>query len=98
MIQGRVLEANTLLHDPPSSNERSITITMLSANLSPRVETAEAAAILGVKPQTLEVWRCTKRYPDLPYYRVGRRIQYARTDLERWLESRKVGSTPDSGQ
>jgi hypothetical protein len=30
----------------------------------------EAADILGVTPQTLSVWRCTKRYP-LPFIKAG---------------------------
>ena len=66
---------------------------MHSVEPSPRVDTVEAAAILGVKPQTLETWRCTRRYPDLPYYRIGRRIQYARADLERWIEKQRVDAS-----
>jgi hypothetical protein len=60
-------------------------------NASPRVDTTEAAAILGIKPQTLEVWRCKRLHPDLPYYRIGRKVTYSRADLERWVESKKVG-------
>lgn len=54
----------------------------------------QAAAILGVKPQTLAVWRSTGRY-DLPFVRVGRLIRYRRADLEAWLEKRAVG--PEKG-
>ena len=53
--------------------------------------TAEAAEILGVKPETLTVWRCVKRY-DLPYVRVGRSIRYRQSDLEAWLERRTVAA------
>jgi excisionase family DNA binding protein len=50
----------------------------------------EAAAYLGLSPNTLEVWRCTKRY-ELPYVKVGRLIRYRRSELDAWLDSRSVG-------
>ena len=40
----------------------------------------QAAAILGVKPLTLAVWRSTKRYA-LPYYKFGRCVRYLMSDL-----------------
>ncbi len=50
--------------------------------------TEEAAArILGIKPQTLSVWRCTGRY-GLPFSKVGRAVRYSRKDLEAWLAER----------
>jgi len=49
----------------------------------------QAAAFLTLKPQTLAIWRCTKRY-DLPYIRVGRLIRYRRADLENFLANRTV--------
>lgn len=53
--------------------------------------TEEAAAVLlGVKPGTLQVWRCTKRYP-LTYVKVGRLVRYRRGDLQAFLEARTVG-------
>jgi excisionase family DNA binding protein len=42
--------------------------------------TAEAAALLDVSPQTLEVWRCTKRYP-LPFLKIGRNVRYQRAAI-----------------
>jgi len=51
----------------------------------------QAAAFLGVKPNTLAVWRASGRY-DLPFVRIGRLIRYRRADLEAWLEKRAVGS------
>jgi excisionase family DNA binding protein len=47
----------------------------------------EAAAALGLKPQTLATWRIKGRY-NLPYYRAGRRIRYKPQDLADWLNSR----------
>ncbi|MCX7168612.1 MAG: helix-turn-helix domain-containing protein [Rhodocyclales bacterium] len=51
----------------------------------------EAAAYLGVAPQTLTIWRCVKRYA-IPYIKVGSRIRYRREDLDAWLASRTVGT------
>ena len=45
----------------------------------------EAAAYLGLKPGTLDVWRSTKRY-SLPYIKVGRLVRYRKSDLDRFLE------------
>jgi excisionase family DNA binding protein len=52
----------------------------------------QAAEYLGMKPQTLAVWATTHRY-DLPMIRVGSRVRYRRSDLDKWLESRStIGS------
>ena len=52
---------------------------------------AEVAAYLGVEPQTLCAWRCTKRY-NLPAIKVGRLVRYRPEDVEAFLESRTVGA------
>jgi hypothetical protein len=41
----------------------------------------EAAAYIGVQPNTLATWACTQRY-DLPYVKVGRNVRYRKQDLE----------------
>ena len=48
----------------------------------------EVAEILGIKPDTLAIWSCTKRY-DLPYIKVGRYVRYRYSDVEKFLNSRK---------
>ena len=60
---------------------------MATEQLSPD----EAAAYLGIKPQTLAVWRSAGRY-DLPFVRVGRSIRYRVSDLEAWLVRRTATS------
>jgi len=50
----------------------------------------EAASYIGVKPQTLMLWRMTKRY-QIPYTKVGRNVRYRREDLDAWLASRTHG-------
>jgi excisionase family DNA binding protein len=41
----------------------------------------EAAAYLGIKPQTLAVWASTGRY-GLPFVKVGRSVRYKLADLD----------------
>ncbi len=48
----------------------------------------EAAAYLSVAVQTLQKWRSSGGGP--PYAKIGRRVVYRLTDLERWLESRLI--------
>ncbi len=54
-----------------------------------RYSPKEAAAILGVREETLAVWRCTKRYP-LSYIKIGRKVFYRGKDLASFIESRAV--------
>jgi len=49
----------------------------------------ESAAYLRVTPDTLNVWRCEKRYP-IPYIKVGSKVFYWKRDLDAFLESRTV--------
>ena len=57
------------------------------------VDTKTAAKILGLwNHHTLEVWRSTKRYPQLCYHRVGRAIRYRVADLDAFLAASLVGS------
>lgn len=65
--------------------------TILSSNL---VDTQTTSEILGVKPETLVVWRCTKRY-DLPYVKIGRKVFYRESDIKKFIESRLVNLNND---
>jgi len=57
----------------------------------PRLLTCdEAAALLQVRPQTLAVWRSSRRHPELRYVRVGRSIRYRYADLLAYLAARTV--------
>lgn len=49
----------------------------------------EVAEILGVKIETLNYWRCTKRY-DLPYVKVGRLAKYRPEDINEFIKSRTI--------
>jgi excisionase family DNA binding protein len=56
---------------------------------------AQAAERMGLKPQTLAVWRTSGRY-GLPYIRAGRLIRYAAADVDAFLSSRRVTHTGQS--
>lgn len=51
-------------------------------------KTSEAAEYLGIKPNTLDIWRSKNRGPK--FYRVGKNIIYLREDLDAYLSSRSV--------
>ena len=51
----------------------------------------ETAQILGVKPQTLALWRCRERNTDLRFLRIGRVIRYRMEDVEQFIQSHAVG-------
>ena len=46
-----------------------------------------AAEYLGVKTATLSSWAATGRH-SLPFTRVGGRVLYSRSDLDRWMAER----------
>ncbi len=52
----------------------------------------DAAAYIGVEPQTLAAWASAGRY-NLPFVKVGRKVYYRRVDLDAWLESRTQTQT-----
>jgi excisionase family DNA binding protein len=49
----------------------------------------EAAKYIGVEPETLQNWACTKRY-NLTYIKVGRLVKYRQADLDAFLSKRTV--------
>ena len=60
--------------------------------LQPLLEPAKVAKLLGVRIDTLTVWRSQKRYPELKYIKVGSRVRYRLADVERFLESPTIGA------
>ncbi|MDO4709996.1 MAG: helix-turn-helix domain-containing protein [Pseudomonadota bacterium] len=70
-------------------------MTTLSA-LSPDLLTnEEAAALLGIKPNTLEIWRTKGKGPE--FVKLGRTksapIRYLRSKIFEWLECQSFSST-----
>ena len=50
----------------------------------------QVAEYLGVSIETLNVWRCTKRY-NLPNVKAGRLVRYRSEDVEAFVASRVQG-------
>lgn len=53
--------------------------------------TQETAELLDVSPQTLEVWRCTKRY-QLAYVKIGRNVRYPSSEILKFITSRTMAA------
>ncbi|AZL15274.1 helix-turn-helix domain-containing protein [Rickettsiales endosymbiont of Stachyamoeba lipophora] len=47
--------------------------------------TPEAAELIGVKPNMLEIWRA-KEVVRIPYIKIGRLVKYRLSDLEKFLD------------
>ena len=59
------------------------------------LSTRQAAAVLGLSPRTLERYRVTGDGPV--FNKLGRRVCYARADLDGWTSGRRRRSTSDVG-
>jgi excisionase family DNA binding protein len=69
--------------------------TLVTKATPEMLTTKEAAEYLGIKPQTLSVWRCTGRY-DLPAVKIGRCLRYRKSDLDKFIDRRTSGGNDES--
>lgn len=73
---------------------------MTFVNLDELLTTKEAATVLGVKPNTLEIWRHKGKGP--PFVRLGdgscAPIRYVRAAVSEWLASRTFAHTSAYGR
>jgi len=60
-----------------------------------QVDDKQAAQAVGVKVNTLAVWRSTGRY-DLPFLKVGRLVRYRVSDLAEFLARRTSDHTGEA--
>ena len=60
------------------------------------LSTRQAAALLGLSPRTLERYRVTGDGPV--FSKLGRRVCYARADIDGWASGRRRRSTSDDGR
>lgn len=74
------------------SNETSITNSKLLSNKIQLVNRKTAAALLGVKVNTLVTWAMYKRY-NLPFIKIGKSVRYRLSDIEAFLERNQKTST-----
>jgi hypothetical protein len=66
-----------------------------SKEAQPVFDTVSAAPLLGVKPGTLEVWRCKGIGPR--FVKSGSRVVYRLRDINEYLDNRTRRSTADPG-
>jgi hypothetical protein len=59
-----------------------------------RLTPHQAAAFLGLARQSLAIDRVNRRLGGVPFYKLGRLVFYRRSDLQRWVETRRVDA-PD---
>jgi excisionase family DNA binding protein len=52
----------------------------------------EAAAVLGLSPETLTNSRTTGRY-GIPYLKIGKNVRYRYSDLQTWLSAQTRTTT-----
>lgn len=52
-----------------------------------RLTPAQAAEILNVSKDTLQIWRSTGRH-NLPFVKIGGRVNYRVGDIRDWIERR----------
>jgi len=71
------------------SNDRHRLLDLDSIPDSTLLDSAVAAELIDVKPGTLGVWACNKRY-CLPYVKIGRLRRYRAGDLKAFIKSRTV--------
>lgn len=50
----------------------------------------ELAAYLNIKISTLYAWVHSRQ---IPYYKVGRLVKFRKSEIDEWLERRKVKET-----
>ncbi|KPZ69943.1 Helix-turn-helix domain protein [Shewanella sp. P1-14-1] len=55
--------------------------------LKDRLSNKEAAEYLGIKSETLDIWRSVNRHP-IPFAKIGRRVFYRKSDLDAFIDSR----------
>ena len=59
------------------------------------LNTAEAAAVLNVRPHTLNCWRSSGKGPT--YRKIGGCCRYSRADLDQFIQKAARRSTSDPG-
>jgi excisionase family DNA binding protein len=57
--------------------------------------TKEAAEILSIKPNTLEIWRVQGKSPV--FLKIGRNVRYELSEIEKFIHESRRNSTSDMG-
>jgi predicted DNA-binding transcriptional regulator AlpA len=59
----------------------------VKTQIDPLLTEQQVSELLGLKPGTLQVWRCNKRYP-LAYVKIGRNVRYRESAVRAFLDVR----------
>ena len=55
-----------------------------------KITTKQCADLLGISPATLESARCRGQEGYPPFYKIGRRVVYSRSEVERWMQTCRI--------
>lgn len=58
------------------------------------INNAQTAALIGVRPNTLEIWRIQGKGPA--YRKVGRLVRYVEAEVLSWLDDQMRQNTSQS--
>ncbi len=59
-------------------------------NQDPLLTSEQAAEYIGIKVNTLAIWRMQRRPGSPAFVRVGSHVRYRQSELERWIKSQTV--------
>ena len=59
------------------------------------LDNKQAAALLGIKPGTLAIWRTLGKSPR--FIKVGKLVRYYERDIHTWLDANTHASTSHRG-
>ena len=80
----------------PAPSSRAAAIAAAATRVvdpDPRLPHVQAAAYIGISPNTLQNWRvCGRADRKIPFVKVGSLVQYRRSDLDRWLAKNTIGT------
>ena len=71
--------------------------TLFAAPDEAAVDNRQAAAFLNLAPETLEVWRSTRRQ-QIPYIKIGKSIRYLLGDLREFQAKCRVNPADSDGE
>lgn len=60
-----------------------------TSNKLPLLSRIEAANYLNISPHTLAEWN-SRGHPAIPYFKLGKKCCYSQSDLDEFLQSRRV--------
>lgn len=59
-------------------------------SMEERLNSDQAAEMIGIQPKTLADWRSSGRAAQPKYLKIGNRVWYRKRDVEAWIEAQVV--------